>query len=359
MDLDRRTVEARLRLEDEASLAALWREADRVRRDTVGDAVHLRGIVEISNHCVRRCGYCGINAANPGIERYRMSRDEVMDCVAAIVRFGYGTVVLQAGEDPGLTAGWVADLVRAIKAETGLAVTLSLGERGRDELALWRRAGADRYLLKFETGRSDLYDHIHPPLAGGWSDRFALLAQLGELGYEVGSGLMIGVPGQTWTDLADDILRFRALDLDMIGVGPFLPHPGTPLAAEHAAGGAGADQVPNSELMTYKVLALTRLVCPRANIPTTTALATVNDEAGRELGLQRGANVIMPTVTPARYRRLYDIYPSRASTTDLDEGSESVSVRERILGLGRTVGTGRGDALRPRTGDGPAAAGRE
>ena len=163
-------------------------------------------------------------------------------------------------------------------------MTLSLGERPDEDLARWRAAGADRYLLRFETSDAELYRRIHPPLAAP-SDRIAILRRLGELGYEVGSGVMIGIPGQTYESLAEDIELFRTLDLDMIGVGPYLPHPDTPLGAEPGDFRAPeSDQVPNTEEMTYKVLALTRLACPRANIPSTTALATLNTDGGRELG---------------------------------------------------------------------------
>ena len=200
-----------------------------------------------------------------------------MACVRKAVEFGYGTVVLQAGEDPELTCQRIAGLVRRIKAETPLAVTLSLGERDDDELAAWREAGADRYLLRFETSNRALYERIHPPRPTCRRpsrrrvcryDRLAILATLRRLGYEVGSGVMIGIPGQTYDDLADDIELFGRLNLDMIGVGPYLPHPDTPLADRDAwPDAADGQQVPANEVMTYKVIALARLVCPRANIP--------------------------------------------------------------------------------------------
>ncbi len=342
MALDRETTLRWLREEDQTSLDSLWSEADAVRRENVGDDVHLRAIIEISNHCIQHCGYCGINAGNRSVGRYRMSFAEVIDCVDHAARLGYGTVVLQSGEDPGLKAGRVADLVRAIKDRTGMAVTLSLGERCAEDFALWREAGADRYLMKFEAGRPELYAAIHPPLPdGAWPDRFAALACLDELGYEVGSGVMIGFPGQTYDDLADDILRFRELDLDMIGAGPYVPHPDTDLGRDR---GRIEGQTPNTELMGYKVIALTRLACPEANIPSTTALETVADR-GRQHGLRRGANVVMPPVTPAKYRRLYDIYPSRAGVTHSPEAVLEM-VRGQIFELGRTVGAGQGPSPR-------------
>jgi biotin synthase len=330
---------------DEKRLAPLWAEADRVRRANVGEAVHLRGLIEISNHCVRRCAYCGLRVERAELARYRMTADEVLGSARDAFQFGYGTVVLQAGEDPGWRAEEMADVVRRIKGETPLAVTLSLGERSPDEWKLWRAAGADRYLLRFETSNRALYDLIHPAGPGGQlSDRLAMLRELRALGYEIGSGVMIGIPGQTYRDLARDLETFRALDLDMIGVGPFIPHPDTPLGKTAAV--AGPEQPPADELMTFKMIALTRLLCPRANIPSTTALATLNLEQGRELGLQRGANIVMPNVTPLKYRALYEIYPGKACIRE-DGAQCSFCLRGRLAAIGRPVGQGQGAARRP------------
>ena len=334
-----------LREEDPARLAGLYRRADSVRRASVGDEVHLRGLVEISNHCVRRCAYCGIAALNPGIVRYRMSRDEALECARKAHRFGFGTVVLQAGEDPALTGSWIAGLVKAIKAETGLAVTLSLGERSDHDLDLWRGAGADRYLLRFETSDRELYDRIHPSLPGVRSDRPLLLRRLRAMGYETGSGVMAGIPGQTWGSLADDILLFRELDLDMIGVGPYLPHPATPLGSGLLAPAPPEAQVTATEETTTKVVALARIVCPEANIPSTTALATLDPAHGRELGLKRGANVVMPNLTPPAFRVLYEIYPGKACLHETAEACAGC-LPARIRSIGRVPGTGPGGRRR-------------
>ncbi len=383
-----------LQEDDPAALDNLWRDADQVRKERVGDQVHLRGLIEISNFCVRRCTYCGISMHNGQLARYRMTRQEILDCAQQAVKFGYGTVVLQAGEDPAISQEFIADIIREIKSRTPLAVTLSLGERADEELVLWRSSGADRYLLRFETSNRELYDAIHPPLPGRTSDRFAILRRLHELGYEAGSGVMIGIPGQSYDDLANDILMFRELSLEMIGVGPYLPHPATPLgrsrhsgmgvppmsstgilpviasssssssSASASAAAAGAavddavsapvpavganppltagtavprnDQVPNTELMTYKVIALARITCPGANIPSTTALATLNLAQGRELGLSRGA-------TPTRYRAMYEIYPAKACIYETPSDCDKC-LKRRIESLGRRVGTGRGDS---------------
>lgn len=338
-------IEQWLRTSEAQALDALWRRADAVRAATVGNAVHLRGLVEIGNHCIRRCTYCGLNAAHAALERYRMNREQILDVALQIADRGYGTIVIQGGEDPGIEADWLAEIIAEIKQRMPLAVTLSLGERAEAELACWRRAGADRYLLRWETSDADLYRAIHPPGPSWTGTRIELLAVLRRLGYEIGGGVMVGLPGQTWASLARDITLFAELDLDMIGLGPYIPHPDTPL-------GRGqvelppidpADQVPGTDAMTYKVLALARIVCPEANIPATTALATVDPNHGRALALQRGANVIMPDFTPEPYRSQYQIYPgkSSAATTDAGQGIERL-----IRQLGRTVGIGPGGRQR-------------
>jgi len=323
-------------------LAELYQWANEVRRERVGDAVHLRGLIEISSHCVRQCMYCGLRQGNRDLTRYRMTRDEILDCARQAEKLGYGTVVMQAGEDDFLTAEWIAEIVRWIKRETALAVTLSLGERQQDELRLWRSAGADRYLLRFETSDENLFRIIHPSRISGGPDRLTLLRQLKSLGYEAGGGVMVGIPGQSFESLAGDILAFRALDLDMIGIGPYIAHPATPL-------GSGAlrpeispsEQAPSSEEMVYKMIALTRIACPDTNIPSTTALATINKVDGRKLGLQAGANVVMPNLTPVKYRRLYEIYPAKAC---IDESATDCNqcLRGQIHSLDRFPGHGPG-----------------
>jgi biotin synthase len=323
-------------------LHKLYEWGDEVRKEYVGDAVHLRGLIEISSYCARQCMYCGLRQANRALPRYRMEREEILDCARQAERLGYGTVVMQAGEDDLLTAEWIAEIVRWIKRETTLAVTLSLGERRHDELRLWRSAGADRYLLRFETSDADLFRTIHPHRLAGGPDRLTLLRQIKRLGFEAGGGVMVGIPGQSFESLARDILTFRELDLDMIGIGPYIAHADTPL-------GSGAlrpailasEQVPGNEAMVYKMIALTRIACPTANIPSTTALATINRVDGRKLGLKAGANVVMPNLTPALYRRMYEIYPDKAC---IDESATDCSQRLRgqIHSLGRFAGEGQG-----------------
>jgi len=340
--MERDEILAWLRETNEQRLETLWRRADDVRRACVGDAVHLRGLVELSNHCRRSCAYCGIRRPNRALPRYRLTEAEVRACAQQAVALGYGTIVMQSGEDEGLDARWLAALLRRLKAETPLAITLSLGERDETDLAAWRGAGADRYLLRFETSNRRLYDRIHPPIAGRRSDRLALLRRLRALGYEIGSGIMIGIPGQTYADVATDLELFRRLDLDMIGLGPYLPHPKTPLGRRAQSSRAGDDeQAPNTEAMTYRVLALTRILCPEVNLPSTTALATLNRTRGRQLGLLRGANVVMPNLTPVEYRPLYEIYPGKACRYETPQVFHGRLVRS-ILSMGRAVGSGPG-----------------
>lgn len=336
-----------LREKNSAALEILWKTADDVRREGVGDAVHLRGLLEISNYCGRACGYCGLRAENHSVERYRMTAEEVLAGAREAHALGYGTVVMQSGEDYGIHAEWMADIIREIRRTTPLAVTLSLGERDDEEYLLWKEAGANRYLLRFETSDPELYELIHPAPRGRTSrPRVEILRSLREMGYETGSGVMVGIPGQTYDTLADDLELFRELDLDMIGVGPYLPHPQTPL-------GRGVwmrrvprkEQVPNTELMTYKMVALTRLACPEANIPSTTALATVNAARGRELGLMRGANVVMPNVTPPAYREKYEIYPGKACLHETAAQCKGC-LDGRIRSIGRRVGKGQGGRRR-------------
>jgi len=335
-----------LREADEARLEELWTAADEVRRENVGDEVHLRGLIEIGNYCCRQCGYCGIRAGNTSLERYRMTAEEILGCARDAVEYGYGTVVMQSGEDYGIETAWIADIIRAIKTETPLAVTLSFGERPDKDLEAWREAGADRYLLRFETSDQELYDVIHPKFASGLKNRLYVLEILRRLGYETGSGVMVGIPGQTYDSLAGDIELFRKLDLDMVGVGPYIAHPATPLAKGNCIRPVPPyEQVPNTELMTYKTVALTRLACPQANIPSTTALATVNKVNGREFGLTRGANVVMPNLTPERYRALYEIYPQKAGADATTSESRAI-LNAQLRAIGRTVGKGQGGRVR-------------
>jgi biotin synthase len=323
-------------------LKDLYAWADRVRKENVGDAIHLRGLIEISNHCSRQCMYCGLRQGNRQLRRYRMTRDEILDCAREGELLGYRTVVVQGGEDDALTPEWIAEIVSWIKRNTDLAVTLSLGERSEDELRMWRAAGADRYLLRFETSDQQLFRIIHPPKRSDASDRLHLLRMIKGLGYEAGGGVMVGIPGQSYAILADDIQQFHDLNLDMIGIGPYIPHPATPLGTGALRPKiAASEQSAPTEEMAYKMVALARITCPTANIPATTALATINKTSGRRQGLSVGANVVMPNLTPVKYRSLYQIYPAKACI-DEDANDCNRCLRGQIHSIGRTVGVGHG-----------------
>lgn len=360
--LSAQEIAAWLRETNEDRLQELWAEADRIRRERVGDAVWLRGLVEISNRCSRNCLYCGVRAERR-VERYRLTQAEILECAKFAKENGLGTLVLQAGEDRGLDAGFVAETVRAIRENFGLAITLSLGERKVSEFVRWKEAGANRYLLRFETSNPALYGALHPGVDGAdCAGRIAVLKRLRSIGYEIGSGVMIGIPGQTFDDLARDLALFRELDLDMIGSGPFLPHPSTPLGNVEIRDGflrsqtptssrftfrypASGEQVPNANDVAFKVTALTRILCPDANVPSTTAIATLDGRGGRQSALARGANVVMPNVTPTKYRRFYEIYPNKAATFEDAETTLQTALRQ-LEAIGRFPGVGAGSSPR-------------
>jgi biotin synthase len=320
--LDREALVGWLREVDEDRVARLFATADAVRRERVGDHTRYRGLVEIGNDCQRACLYCGLGAHRRGLPRYRMSPDEILGAAHEALWRGCDTLVMQSGEDPAFDLERMCGVVRRVKAETGLAVTLSLGELDDDALGALRGAGADRYLLKLETTSPHLYRRIHPAAEGdGWRTRARMLRTLGALGYAVGSGGMVGFPGQTFADLADDLLAYASLGLHMVGIGPWVAHPDTPLGRHAARLSAPPGwQVPATVAMTQRAVALTRLLLPAAHLPATTAVEVVGGAEGQAQSLERGANVVMLGLTPAPHRAHYDIYPnparalSRAST---------------------------------------------
>ena len=340
-------------------LARLRRRADALRRERVGEVVYLRGLIELSNHCRRNCLYCGVRAGRRGIARYRMTIDEILEAASLAKRFGYGTVVLQAGEDAGISDETIAEIIAAIKQKFSLIVTLSLGERPDSTFRRWKEAGADRYLMRLETSNPRLFEAIHPHSAGDGgvaktTDRVAMLGRLRRMGYEIGSGVMIGIPGQTPEDLARDLMLFSELRLDMVGSGPYLPHGDTPLGKVAEALALPHDdprraallrqagwsypqtdrQVIPSNEMAFAMIALTRLLLPGANIPSTTAIATIDGQHGRVMGLRSGANVVMPNLTPTKYRALYEIYPNKAATLETPDQTHASAIRQiRDAGL--------------------------
>jgi biotin synthase len=321
-----------LSLEKPRDLEMLFQIADELRQYYVGDDVHLRGIIEFSNICRRNCDYCGLRHGNSKIVRYRMDETEILESVEKIDQLGIPTVVLQSGEDMHWTRSRVTDLIKAIKSRYKLAITLSLGERDAATYRQWFEAGADRYLLKIETTNPALYKKIHPDCT--FAERVRCQKELREIGYQLGSGFMIGLPGQTITDLAKDIYHLQEIGADMAGMGPFIPDENTPLA--NAAAGTVE--------MTLKVLAAARLLTKVTHLPATTALETLSP-GGRIKALKAGANVIMPNFTPMKYRENYAIYPNKAGIK-MTPDTLLEKIKSEISSIGRHIATNPGHSLR-------------
>lgn len=300
--------------------------ADRVRKNQVGDFVHLRGLIEYSNYCYRTCFYCGLRGLNQEVNRYRMTPDEILEAARHAKSLGLKTIVLQGGEDRNYPIKDLYHVIENIK-KMDVAITLSLGEYPREVYKEFKSAGADRYLLRIETTNADLYQKLHPNME--FENRLRCLWNLRELGYEVGTGCLVGLPGQTIDMLADDLLFFKKLNADMIGIGPFIPSPHTPLASS-----TGGDMD-----TTLKVVALTRLLLPDINIPATTAVATKFQ--GYDRALSFGTNVIMPNVGFDQYKKLYNLYPGKVHHHAKAE-DELNRIKNIITKAGRTIGTTKG-----------------
>lgn len=325
-----------LALEEPGQVQLLLETADHVRAREVGDGVHIRGLIEFSNHCRKNCCYCGLRRDNTHLERYRLSPDDIVDLAVRVNALGIRTAVLQSGEDVWYSPETIADIVRRIKASTDMAVTLSVGEREREDYALWRQAGADRYLLRHETANPRLYARMHTGTT--LEHRMRCVDELRDLGYQIGIGFMAGLPGQTLLDLVADIMYVQRIQPDMLGIGPFIPNPDTPLGGE-----------PGGTLgLALKCVALGRLVTRNALIPATTAVGTI-DEWGREKALQAGANVVMPNYTPRGSRELYSIYPNKRCVGE-DPLTCLGCLKARIIGIGRSIATDRGDSYKTTRG---------
>lgn len=300
---------------------ALFAEAVAVRNEAIGDKVYLRGLIELSNRCRKNCLYCGIRSGNRAVDRYELTDKEVLGAVEYAWRAGYGSVVIQAGErgDEGFVAR-IESLLKTIKklSNNELGVTLSLGEQDRDTYRRWFRAGAHRYLLRIESSSPELYGRIHPA-DHSYGRRRECLDVLREEGYQVGTGVMIGLPYQTVENLADDLLFFRALDIDMCGMGPYIEFPGAPLAEM-----AAPFTRPERLQMALRMIALLRLLMPNINIASTTALHALHPQ-GRQLGIAAGANVMMPNLTPEVVRGSYRLYDNKP-LADMDLSGFNVSL---------------------------------
>jgi len=310
----------------------LIEKSNLTRMKVYGDKVYLRGLIEFTNYCVRNCMYCGIRVSNKNAERYRLTIDEILECAELGDRLGYKTYVLQGGEDPYFTDDIMVEIISKIKKRfPENAITISLGERSYESYERMFKAGADRYLIRHETATKELYEKLHP--GASFENRRRCLEDLKKIGYQIGSGFMIGLPGQKVSDLVNDLLYVKELNPHMVGIGPFISHKDTPLKNEK--NGTLED--------TITLIAILRLLLPNALIPATTSLGTINP-LGRELGIKAGANVVMPNLSPTSVREKYSLYDGKICTGD--EAAECRRCIEgRINRAGFKVEVSRGDNI--------------
>jgi len=320
-ELNRREI-IRLLAASDKDTRLLYAAANSVRKQNTGDEIFLRGIIEFSNYCERNCLYCGLRRSNKKLSRYRMPEDEIIATARLIKETRIPTVVLQSGEDSFYTSEVICRVIERIKTETGLIITLSIGEKSDADYRDFQQAGANRYLLKHETSAQEIYNYLRPGCL--LEQRLRCLQSLKKLGFETGTGNMVGLPGQTPEILADDLLLMKGIDADMLGIGPFIAHPETPLAG-----------LANYGLeTTLRVLAIARLITRNTNIPATTALCSLHPR-GRIQALQAGANVVMPDFTPEIYKSRYDIYPGR---TDVGSATEIMeNLQKDFTSIGRPL----------------------
>ncbi len=299
-----------------------------------GKRIYTRGLIEFTNHCKNNCFYCGIRRGNTAAERYRLGKDEILECCAGGYELGFRTFVLQGGEDPWYSDDMLVDIISSIRRSyPDCAITLSIGERTYEQYKKYREAGADRYLLRHETANREHYYRLHPGEMS-YENRRRCLYDLKKLGYQVGAGFMVGSPWQTVDNIVEDLLFIKELEPEMVGIGPFIPHHDTPFASFPA----GEAQ------MTLFLIGILRLMLPNALIPATTALGTVHPR-GRELGILAGANVVMPNLSPVGVRKKYSLYDNKICT-----GEEAAECRHclqsRMKGIGYELVVDRGDFVK-------------
>lgn len=332
MGMDKKELEALLTIPEEKMENLLFLAA-KTKRETLGNVTYLRGLIELSNICRKNCLYCGIRCSNTNTPRYTLSDEEVFFAADYAFKNRYGSIAIQAGEqqsEPFISR--IERLVDEIKERTGgaLGITLSLGEQSRDTYRRWKEVGADRYLLRIETSNETLYHSLHPEDRNHrFADRIEALHNLKDLGYQLGCGVMIGLPGQSISDLANDLLFFKRLDIDMCGMGPFIEHADTHLKNPHLSLSARFD-------LTIRMIAILRILMPTINIAATTALQAI-DPLGREKALRAGANVIMPNITPVNTRSAYKLYDNKPISEDCLDIQDK-TLFERILAAGDEIG---------------------
>ena len=337
--LSREERAALLSLDDPAEIDALFKAAYALKVRYCGKTVAMRGIIEAGNVCAKDCLYCGIRKSNGSLKRYSLDADEIVRLAEFDAERGYASLVIQSGEiESEAHTRFIEDVLKRI-APLNLGVTLSLGEQTEEVYRRWRDAGAARYLLRIETTNRELYSRLHPA-DHSFERRVECLRALRRCGYQVGTGVMCALPGQTAEDLADDIGFFAEIDADMIGMGPFIPHPDTPFGQE-------AFDPERRLLAGLKMIAVTRLYLHDVNIASATALQALADD-GRERGIMAGANVIMPNITDVKYRRGYQLYQNKPC---LDENASLCArcLERRLAAIGESIGYGsRGDSLHYR-----------
>lgn len=311
----------------------LFELARKERHLHYGHDVYVRGLIEFTNYCRNDCLYCGIRKSNPHVSRYRLSEEHILDCCRIGYDLGFRTFVLQGGEDGYYTRERMVHVIESIRSRhPDCAITLSIGEKSREDYQAFYEAGANRYLLRHETFNANHYSRLHPPSLSA-AARQKCLWDLKDIGYQTGTGFMVGSPYQTPQDLAEDMLFIRELNPQMVGIGPFIPHHDTPFSNE-AAG---------TLELTLFMLGLLRLMLPKVLLPSTTALGTI-DPKGRELGILAGANVVMPNLSPTGVRKDYALYDNKICTGD--EAAECRQCLERRMeSIGYRVITARGDSL--------------
>ena len=345
INLDRNALISYLEDNSPEVAATLYSEAYKVKKKTVGESVYLRGLVEISNICRKNCLYCGIRRDNLNTGRYELTSEEVLEAAAFAADQGYGSMVIQGGErTDSKFIDKITSLLVEIKRRWPLGITLSLGEQTEDVYREWFEAGAHRYLLRIESSTKELYEKIHPVDAvHSYETRVQALRDLRKCGYQVGTGVMIGLPFQTAANLADDLLFFKEMDIDMCGMGPYLEHSETPLYAfRHMI----PDQMRRLDL-SLRMVALLRLLMPDINIAATTAMQAIAPD-GRERAIMAGANVLMPNLTLSEVREEYQIYQNKPGVGE-DAAISSSRTEQRLREMKIPIGYGQwGDSIHYR-----------
>lgn len=309
----------------------LFAYADRIRQQNYEKKVYIRGLIEFTNYCKNKCYYCGINSCNKNIQRYRLSKSEILDCCESGYNAGIKTFVLQGGEDNFFNDDIISDIIYSIKSKyPDCAVTLSMGEKSKQSYKKYYDSGADRYLLRHETADKFHYYKLHPHNMS-YENRIKCLYILKEIGFQTGAGFMVGSPYQTYDNLADDLLFIKQLKPQMVGIGPFIPHNETKFSSFKAG----------NLILTLIMLSITRIILPNVLLPSTTALATVSDE-GRLLGIKSGCNVIMPNLSPVNYRNKYSLYNNKVNSNS--ETLENLKqIKKQLESIGYEMDLSKGD----------------